>query len=142
MAEILLRVKDQINEDIYKTARSTQRGDVISVQVDGWQWGTQEKIDPQYRILKLPNLSVIEGENFLGEELETDIRNPSRTLQRRQFKIDLDNLPAEMQPFLSDDLRSNDSFVSDLTYDVLHTLKLRKLPIIDPIIFGGSNNIF
>ena len=54
MAEMLVRVVDKIGADVYKNAQCTKRGDVIVAQADGWGWGTQEQVNPHYRIVKLP----------------------------------------------------------------------------------------
>jgi hypothetical protein len=118
MCELLVRVIDKVNaDDPYLDAKCTKRGDVIVAAPDGWQWGSGERADPQYRILVLPKVPLAVGESFLGRELDTDPANPSRMLRRRAFRLDVDALPADTSAMTAGDLQA---------------LKVRKPVLADP----------
>jgi CxxC motif-containing protein len=91
MSELLVRVKDRTHKDFYIDCGLTKRGDVIAVCPDGWNWGTEEISNPDWRIIKT-DLTEDEASVFLSPERDKDPTQPSRTLQFRAFKIDLDSL--------------------------------------------------
>lgn len=91
MAELLVRVVDKVNPDFYANTKCLKRGDVIAVCEDGWGWGVEELANPDWRILKIPDMTVAEASVFLAPERNRDPGQPSRTLQRRAFAIDLDH---------------------------------------------------
>lgn len=136
MAELLIRIRDKVNKDFYFNARCTKRGDVILVKPDGWMWGVMELSHPDARIVKLPNIPLAEARAFLGREPDTDPFNPSRTLQPRAFKLDLDNLPSAAKVFIADDERRNPAVTLSITVTQLRALKLAKPRIQDPAVIG------
>lgn len=92
MAELLVRVVDKVNpNDPYLDAKCTKRGDVICVQPDGWVWGREEQTNPEWRIVRVPGLSVTQCLGFLAPEIDIDPQHPSKVLQRRAFKLDVDH---------------------------------------------------
>lgn len=93
MAELLVRVVDKINDDPYLDAKCLKRGDVVVVCPDGWPWGKHEQHNPDWRILKVPGVSVTALQGFLAPEPETDPENPSAMLQARAFRLNLDAGP-------------------------------------------------
>lgn len=106
MCELLVRVVDKINEaDFYKDCQCTKRGDVITIQEDGWAWGKKELSNPDWRIIKFPGVPASEMSAFLQPELAPDPANPPKTLQRRAFKFDVDHpsLPAAIKNAIADD---------------------------------------
>ena len=92
MCEVLLRVIDKVNEDPYKDCKLLKKGDVVIICPDGWSWSIEEKTNPDWRILKLPNISKEFAEAFTSPEIDTDPQNPSNVLRRRSHFFDLDNL--------------------------------------------------
>src|SRR4051812_41436296 len=93
MAELLVRTVDKVNKaDIYSDCKLTKRGDVICVQPDGWTWGMDEIAAPFYQIVRLPGVAPDVLSALLQSEIDTDPKHPSRTLQARGFKFDLDAL--------------------------------------------------
>ena len=142
--ELLVRVKDKVNEDFYLNCQCTKRGDVIAAQADGWNWGIDELSLPFYRILKLPDMAKGDANALLAPELDTDPANPSKTLQRRAFKLDLDHpsLPQDLQDFIADDSRKQPTFLSSLSNINLLSLKMAKVPVQDPTVFGVNPNVF
>lgn len=131
MAELLVRVVDKINDDPYLNAQCTKRGDVIVVMPDGWGWGKQELTNPEWRIVKLPGVSVSEASTFLGPEFDTDPLNPSRMLQRRAFRLDVDALP-DPKGQMADHKRKNPLHKVNLTGGQLIALKHKKPALADP----------
>lgn len=134
MAELLIRVKDKINAvDYYKNFQCTKRGDVIVACPDGWNWGNDELSDPQYRIVKIPSLPLIDAQALTTPEQETDPVRPSRTLQRRGFKLNLDDpsLPQAFQDFIKDDSRKQQTINLSLTKQQVLAIKVKKAAIAD-----------
>jgi hypothetical protein len=134
MCELLVRVVDKTNAtDPYADAACTKRGDVITAQPDGWVWGVQEQIDPQYRIVKVPGVSVQDVASLLVPEPDLDPLNPSRMLQARLFRLDLDGISAQLDTWLASDRPSRKRvFVLHITRDDLLARRVRKQPLPDP----------
>ena len=139
MAEFLLRVVDKVNPDsLYRDVKCTKRGDIIVVKEDGETWGKDQKILPQYRIIKVPGMDVSEARAWVAPELDTDPQQPSRTLQARKFTLDLDTLlgfaPAPVVAYIADDSRVADSFTLTgfVTLNQMRALKKTKPVIVDP----------
>jgi hypothetical protein len=133
MSELLVRVVDKINTDFYLNTKCTKRGDVIVVRPDGWAWGSQELANPEWMILRLPKVPIEEAEAMLGSEKHTDPTHPSKTLQRRAVKLDVDRLSTDGVAVINAPFMNVDSF---------RAFKVVKTPIIDPAMFGESHNIF
>lgn len=142
MSELLVRVQDKINEDFYKNCKCSKRGDVIVAMPDGWNWGKDELTLPFYRIFKVPGLPLTEARALCSPELDVDPKHPSLTLQRRAFRLDIDNLiiPAQLKTYLLDGARANPSFSINLSLAQLRSLKVVKPVVQDPSIFGISPN--
>jgi hypothetical protein len=126
MCELLVRVIDKVNaDDPYLDAQCTKRGDVIVAVPDGWEWGRAELDDPQYSIVRVPLVPLAVGESFLGREFNTNPSAPSRMLQRRAFRLDIDALPADTATMTADDIMAR---------------KVRKPKRPDPNILGGGDD--
>lgn len=139
MAEILLRVRDKSNpDDIYKDVRLTKRGDVIVAMPDGHPWGSGELGNPDWRILKLPDVSLTEADAMTTEELPADPQAPSRTLQRRAFSFDIDNLPQSAAAFIADDTRATPALTLAMTVPQFRALKKRKAVRPDPALLAAA----
>ena len=96
MAELLIRVVDKHNaEDPYLDAQCLKRGDVVVVCEDGHPWSETELTTPEWRVVRVPGVSVVQSEAFIGPEIEDNPAQPSRMLRRRAFKFDLDSPVAE-----------------------------------------------
>lgn len=95
MSEWLVRIRDKTLdrgfEDKLLDSKCLGRGDVVVVCEDGWAWSKEERSNPDWRIIKMPNVSVSTAQAFLGAEYDEDPRNPSPYLRRRAFKLDVDN---------------------------------------------------
>lgn len=101
--ELLVFVQDKVHADFYMDTKMPKRGDVISVAENGHQWGLQELAHPMFRVVVVPDLDQDEAEMLLAPEVNQDVKNPSKTLQYRAFKLDLDHeLVAEHAEFWND----------------------------------------
>lgn len=126
MCEMLVRVVDKVNTDPYLNAQCTKRGDVIAIQPDGWAWSHLELSSSQWRIIKVPGITVLEASAFLAPEVNIDPQNPSRVLQRRAFKLDVDALGAMGQ---------GSTHTRAMNVAQLLSKKLTKAPLADPNVF-------
>lgn len=116
--EALLRVKDKKNLNSETLdARLTKRGDVIVVVPDGHNWGKEELTNPDWRIVKVPAVTVEEAAPCL--EPEDEFGSPSWTpmSQRRKTMINADhvNLPQAFKAWLVDDTRAQPTFTLSIT---------------------------
>lgn len=134
MAELLVRVTDLTDPNIYLDSKLTKRGDVIVVRPDGWLWGIEERTAPFWRIIK-SSMSVEEAQAYLKPQVDKDPKNPSKTLLTRAIKFDLDGIstPQTLKNFV-DGPRTNDIF--DATKIDLNTLKVIKPDLADPLVIG------
>lgn len=121
MAELLVRTIDKVNKDFYLNLQCTKRGDVIVVCPDDWSWGKEEINSEQYTIIKMPGVAVEEVEHLLAPEPQVDARNPSKTVQRRMWKIDLDN-PVVLK--------------GELSLKDVEAAAVQKLSVADPVVIG------
>lgn len=137
MCELLVRVVDKVSNDPYLDAKLTKRGDVVCVQPDGWVWGKEEQLNPDWRIFRVPGVKRIDALGFEAPELDTDPAQPSRTLQKRAFYLDIDDpvLADAFAGWLDDARRSVPMRRFDLTIEQLLQLKKAKPPIDDPNVF-------
>jgi len=143
MAEICVRVHDKVNDDFYLNTRCTKRFDVIEVLPDGSNWGNDPLSLPFYRIVKLPNISVVEASALLAAEVDIDPLSPSRTLQRRAFRLDLANItiPQAVRNFVADDSRAQPTITFNIGVTAFRALKVSKASIADPAVIGSPSNV-
>ncbi len=89
--ELLIRTVDKYTgKDPHFQAKTTKRGDVISVCPDGWTWSQFERTNPEWVIVKVLDLLQIEADAMLTHEQGDDALNPY--LKIRDFNFDLDAL--------------------------------------------------
>jgi len=136
--ELLVRVKDKINEDFYLNCQCTKRGDVIVAMPDGHVWGKEELSDPNYRILKLPDMLPADAQILCSPQIDIDPKNPSKTLLKRAYKLNLDDpsIPNEFATFLTEDARTQPALLSPQSATNVISLKAKKPLVQDPAIFG------
>lgn len=122
MCELLIQTVDRVDStDPYLDSKLFKRGDVIVAFDDGHAWGVEEVVCAEWMIAKLPGVPLEVGQAMLGSEPETNPNAPSRMLQPRAFRLDLDRMPSDP---------------SRMTVDDFLSLKVRKAPIQDPNIIG------
>lgn len=141
MAELLIFRHNQIADDFYNNLKRYKSGDVIVVCENGWPWGVQELNSPMFRIVSIPSMTVSEASQFVAPEVDTDPNNPSKTLKRRAFKLDFDNitLPQAIKAWWQDDTRATPIVKpSDfgITKAQVVALKVDKGVTQDPAIIG------
>jgi len=82
--EALVRIIDRSAAE-----HDSKRGDVVTVQADGWAWSQEERTNPDWLIIKVGS--------FLGTDRDTALatgRNfPQGRFRRREWRLDLDNAP-------------------------------------------------
>lgn len=89
MCEILVRVVDKVNpNDAVLNRQCRKAGDVVCVKPDGWGWSVMERTNPEWKILKIPNVDVSVFEDMLIPELDTS--DPENTIVIRQCQKNLD----------------------------------------------------
>lgn len=132
MCEILVRVVDKTNPDPYLDVGCTKRGDVIAVVEDGWGWGAEELRNPEWRIVKLPNVPAAMAQNFLAGEVDTDPARPSRMLRKRAIHLDLASFPKAAQTWLADATRAEPARSVTITPAQFGKLKIVKTKVADP----------
>ncbi|HCZ47705.1 MAG TPA: hypothetical protein DCZ11_01720 [Gammaproteobacteria bacterium] len=104
MADVLLRVRDKPHQLLPgANGMSLGRGDVVTVRETPWPWTPAELSHPDWRILRLPNVSVA----ALGLLLRPQQDETLRVTRKRGAKVDLDSLdvPVALRGWLLDDTR-------------------------------------
>lgn len=95
MAELLVCARNLAQDRGYVDkeldSKCYERGDIIVVMPDGWQWGSGETGDSRFRILKIPGVTVAQVQAHMGSETDIDPQNPSKFLRRRAKALDLDS---------------------------------------------------
>ncbi len=141
MCEILLCVKDRGNSGILGwDSKMPKQGDVVVVAPDGWAWSAAELGTPVpgnpngnhnfFRILKLPNVTVVQASNMLSPELDVDPQNPSPYLQYRARYLDKTKVPpGPLFDNLLDDLRANPFITLAYTAAQFSTIVTVRTPV-------------
>ncbi len=136
MCELLVWVHDREdggNPD--HDAVKYRRGDVIVAMPDGHPWTETEKRHPSWIVLKVPGMSLVEGESLTHPEPEEVGR---RLFHQCLFNLDLDHL--EAHPVIKSIMARAQACVNlpveIVDADHLRTIKRRKPPAADPRIIG------
>lgn len=88
MAELLIRTVDKsCPEDARNDALLSKRGDVITIQPDGWTWSEAERNAPHWVIVKVPGVSVDDLTAYVTPDPGDEIGG--KLPQRRAFHFDL-----------------------------------------------------
>lgn len=147
MCEILLCVHNRGNSGILAIdSHAPKQGDVVAVQPDGWGWGAAELGQivqgnpngnhPFFRVIKLPNVTVLQASNMLTPEVDVDPQNPSPFLQYRGRFLDKTKVPpATMQALLdnwNDDGRVNGFITLNFTAAQINSIVTVRTPIAFP----------
>lgn len=122
--DMLFRAHDKVNpNDVTLDVKCLKRGDIVVVVNDNHNWGKQELINPDWRILKAPNLSEADTADFTEPEADFDT---DPMCQRRKFMIDLDNpnITPEFAAYLNDDTRAEPFYTTAWTREQLLSLKI------------------
>lgn len=87
--QLLVRVVDKISDDKAKNIQLTKRNDVIVIKKIGEDWGIEELINPDWRIIQVPDMSDIEARAYLSKEV-APVNDPGAPVMKRAFRMDLD----------------------------------------------------
>lgn len=131
MCELLVMARSQVGDDIYRDAKLPKRGDVVTIQEDGWKWGKLEVSGDLFTIIQVPGVPVEKMAYLLGAELpgpdqpdakQGDLTN---TLKYRTNRL---NLAALSKAAVTE---------TDIT-----AARETKPAIPDPRVIGASKRIF
>ncbi len=125
MAELIVSKIDYIHSDFYLNTKTFKRGMVIIARDDNHPWTDTERNNPDWIILKFPGEPKEKFKSYEVQELPKDPINPSKTLQIRAFKIDLDSLVVD----------------DKLSYAKLEATKVQVLEVKDPAVIGPTPDI-
>ena len=132
MVEMLIMAASHTSQDPVKDASLFKAGDVVTAQVDGWNWGREELMNPLFMILKVPDLPLIQAQALCATE-PGDMR-VSPMLQMRQFKINISMLPANASSNIDGVSRKVDSVT--LRASDINAAKVQKPPLANPLVIG------
>lgn len=137
MCEILVRVVSKSNpSDPHRDIRLTKRGDVIVVAPDGWAWSPAEKTNPDWRIVKLPNVGVNVASAYTSDYPGDDLTMPYRPRRAKFLDVDLASLPAAFKSYLLDTTRAAPSFSAAWTPSQLAGFIADRTVPPDPAVIG------
>lgn len=91
--ELLIRIVDKVNPTSAELdSKCMKAGDVIAIKPGGSDWGVQEILNPEWRIIRVPGLSQAEIDALLAPELPPTLDEEYPLLRKRAMKLDLDAL--------------------------------------------------
>jgi hypothetical protein len=144
MPELLLFSWDHSTQSVPRPsveqlAALPKRYDLITVQADGWQWGSEELANPWFRVLAWPDAIMAEAQALLSPQLSAVNSNvePTTYWQYRGFYLDLQSelVPAAVQRWFADDTRAEPRFVLSSPGSVaLATLKTARAAVAIPVV--------
>ena len=89
MCELLVNLVDTSNPDPLMDVGCYKAGDVITVQEDGWLWGSMEVGNTNWSIVKLPGAPAKSFLSLLNGQAAPNPLAPSPMLQLRAASLDL-----------------------------------------------------
>jgi hypothetical protein len=103
MADLLIRIRDKESSgDAETDALQFGRGDVIAVWETPGPWGKQELSNPDWRIVRLANVTAADALELIQPETDA-LATSERLMRKRRAGFNLDNLPAGLRAWLDDD---------------------------------------
>lgn len=143
MAELLVFAADRIGDDVFKNAKLPKRGHVITIQVNNWPWGIEERTNPIFRIFKIPSVGVNTLSNLLSPEIGTvpglDWTLLTNTLQERGFRLDMTllSIPQSVRTYWQDDTRAAAFFtIGAAGVAAIQAAIVPVTPITNPAVIG------
>jgi hypothetical protein len=132
MCELLVRVIDKIGTTKDDDALLTKRGDVIDLRPDGWNWGTGELLNPDWRILRVPGVPVDQATSIVASD-PPDAPEENATVKRpNAYRMNLES--PVLQPirdgWLEDATRKVPIREMHLNLNQLLALMVRKPPLL------------
>jgi hypothetical protein len=139
MAILVVCRVDTTHPDPYINCQHYKRGDVVQVLPDDHTFSETEKKHPRLCFIPVPKIDPADLQGFVVPEQNADSFNPSRVLQRRGYKFDLDHpdLPQDIKTIAADPTRSAETAVLSKppVFDPL-TFRVKKAPLADPAVIG------
>lgn len=135
--ELLVRVRDKVNpKDATLDLLCLKRGDVVHAAKDGHAWTQAEIENPDWRILKLPDMTADDARSYLAAEKPAGL-DKQYVLRTRAKGIDLDALGIAVDP---KELR-DDSRLPVLTKAEVAIAEFTKDAILAAVVIGPSDNV-
>jgi hypothetical protein len=135
--ELLVRIVDKPKSgDVYLDAARTVAGDVIAFAPDGHIWGTEEVRNPDWRIIRVPGMSLTEAKAMTGAELPQAF-TPNQLLRKRQFVLDIEQLDImEGGKVLADRTATPKGVDATVSHSNVAAVRSLKPKLIDPRFIG------
>ncbi len=97
MCELLVRVRDKpLTGGVTVDAGRGRRGDVVVACPDGWAWSRIERTHPRWIIIRVPGMTLAEGQSFATPEPSGQPKKrrgrQRRVFWKRLFTLDMDTL--------------------------------------------------
>jgi hypothetical protein len=106
MAEILLRIVDSVTDDPKMAERASKRGDVISVQRDGWPWGREELKSEFWRVVKMPGVDPRDLADLMEPEVLAGKDGTLTIVRKRAKQLNVDKLESVLVTKLDDSTKT------------------------------------
>lgn len=117
MAELLVRIVDQVGDTPYLHAKLLQSGHVVAICEDGWAWSKEERTSSLWTILSFPGIAASAFDQYAMDEraqritdsgltpdgIPKDPKADHRTnpmLQSRAWRFDVTKLQASVKQTL------------------------------------------
>lgn len=86
--QLLIVVVDRVHADPVRHAEAPKAGDVIHWWPDGKEWGREEYLNPEWRIVHVPGMTEAEAEALIG--MEVPVRPiHEHVLRNRHMTVDI-----------------------------------------------------
>lgn len=116
MADILFRIRDKVNAtDAEANELCFKRGDVIAICPTPWAWSTAELTNPDWRILRVPQVSPDNLSDLLIGMYDQLALVPTLTRKRKSFFNGVDSFTGAARTWLNDDSRAQPIRTLDVT---------------------------
>lgn len=168
VCEILVYTQNSSDSQnsIYQNCKLPKRGDVVTIQPDGWPWGNNEvgdAADPWFMVIKIQGVDAADLASLVSWEVSDNpsIINPidsTNTLQYRGFFLDLDattvsqdTIPAALvamntpSKFVANGKSSDQApSVGNVVYlsgdsQTILAMQAQRTPVDDPAVIGNIN---
>lgn len=98
MAELAITVRDKANHH----PMFVGEWEVLCVCPDGWQWSPVELAHPDWRMVRLPGISVSDASRWIADEA---VDGATYLRRQRHFKLVPERFSKDEQAWLADDSR-------------------------------------
>jgi hypothetical protein len=108
LADLLIRIRDkETSGDAETDALQFKAGDVVAVCDTPWPWSTTELTNPDWRILRLPLVTVQEVNDLLIPQLGAENVQGNTPLRRKRGKrIGIEGFTGQVRQWIDDGTRA------------------------------------